>query len=93
MSSKTPITFGAPQGSILGPLLFIIHMNDLPLHLNESYIDLFADDATQYTTSGTIQGVEDKINADIQTNSALDHCWNKMILNETKNDDYSLNEN
>ena len=54
LSCKTPINSGVPQGSILGSLLFMIHMNDLPLHLNESYIDLFADDTTQYTSSGTM---------------------------------------
>ena len=50
-SDWLPITSGVPQDSILGPLLFLVYVNDLPSYINSrSSIVLFADDSKLYNS-------------------------------------------
>jgi retron-type reverse transcriptase len=83
LSSKASIKSGVPQGSILGPLLFIIHMNDLPLHLNDTQIDMFADDSTQYVSGRSVQSVQKQLSTEILPIIQWTET-NKMVLNEQK---------
>ena len=45
-SDSLLIKQGVPQGSVLGPILFLLFVNDIPLHLTNSTVDIYADDTT-----------------------------------------------
>jgi len=82
-SEKQCITCGVPQGSVLGPLLFIIYTNDLPLSLTDTKAILFSYDTTLYASSKRPDELYHKINND------LDCPWdwfkaNKLSLNIAK---------
>ena len=61
-SDFSPITSGIPQGSILGPVLFIIFINDLPDNVS-SNCKIFADDTKIYNTTENSQAIQDDINS------------------------------
>ena len=63
-SIDTKITSGVPQGSVLGPLLLLIYINDLPNSVQNSVCRLFADDCILYQRIRSSQD-SDKLQADL----------------------------
>ena len=78
-SSWMDIKAGVPQGSVLGPLLFLIYINDLTDNI-ESDMRLFADDSSLFTCVNGVNSTHEKIVKDLQTISNWGHQW-KMVFN------------
>ena len=77
------VEYGTPQGSCLGPLLFIIFCNDLYYHLTFLSCIKFADDTTLYTSGKSLKLIEFELNNDLEIISDWFKA-NKLTLNISK---------
>ena len=82
-SSWLDVNAGVPQGSILGPLLFLIYINDLPERLKTD-AKLFADDTSLFSTVIDIDKTSDNLNNDLSVIKEWAYLW-KMSFNPDPN--------
>ena len=83
LSDQRGITCGIPQGSILGPLLFIIYINDLPNCLKHTTPRMFAYDTSLTAVGKTLNEAEEIANKDLK-NIKVWLSSNKLSLNIAK---------
>ena len=75
------VTSGIPQGSVLGPILFLIYINDLP-DVVENTVKLFADDTKLYSTVNNDEDIE-SLQKDIDSLSRWSKTW-LLAFNKSK---------
>ena len=82
-SAKKPMKYGVPQGSVLGPLLFLIYINDLNQAVKNSITHHFADDTSLLYVGKLIKNIQKRVNLDLKF---LCQCLNasKISLNASK---------
>ena len=83
LSLTRPVSIGVPQGTILGPILFLVYVNDLPKNLLNSKLVMYADDTTIICHSHDENTVVTKINLALHAADKW-FCENGLILNISK---------
>ena len=74
MSKWATVSIDVPQGSILGPLLFTLYVNDLPSVVSHCLLDLYADDTEIHCSDSDLQTVENVENS-LQSNLTSVATW------------------
>ena len=84
-SSLLPINQGIPKGTIVGPMLFLIFINNALLYVQNVSMNIYADDATLISSSrwDNISLMKNNIKKDLE-NIQQWAIMNKMIINEKK---------
>ena len=81
-SSDMDVIHGVPQGSIIGPLLFLLYVNDIQFACNATVLS-FADDTTLLVSGSNPQELYEKANT-VMTDILNYFTANKLLLNTSK---------
>jgi hypothetical protein len=83
ISSKSTINIGVPQGSVLGPVLFLLFANDLPDNVHLGTCNMFADDTVVYISGNNHEEVQNRLQECID-DAAGWYSKNNLLLNSKK---------
>ena len=86
------IKCGVPQGSCLGPLLFLLFINDIPLSLHDSKATMYADGTSLAYATSRIDDITKSMNAEIENLRKWLH-GNKLTLNVAKTTSLTIGKN
>ena len=82
LSSFVDITSGVPQGSVLGPFLFLLFINDISNFTTDGCVtNLFADDAMIYASGDSVSEVQLKLQSCLINISIERIVWKLIVTN------------
>ena len=83
LSDEEVVTCGVPQGSVLGPLFFILYVNDMQSNMLQAHVQFYADDTVICTSGRNIDEAAMKLEPTLKQFSKWCHA-NKLSLNTSK---------
>jgi hypothetical protein len=92
LSKPLNVDLGVPQGSTLGPLLFTLFVNDLPMHVSNGRCSMFADDTIIYCNDTSTVNLNDTMN-DTLNQVCKWYEANRLVLNVSKSSSMLIDSN